>query len=140
MAKFGIDFTKFGVVPDGVYPARIVKLIYQIKIGAKWNKEGTQVVSDAETLMNYPIPVEQKRFKVQFDLIGTEHLPQFRDYYLMPSALGFLKELLDAAHVQYDENGFDPDDLLNAEVNVTITNSEDPQFGNRSEISKVSAA
>lgn len=120
MPKIGVDLTAVGLLPDGVYTGVVQTLAYQIKIGDKWNKEGTQVV-DFDAFSS--VAPERRRLHYTISIPGKGNI--FSDYYMMESALGFIQAFMKACGVAYDKDGFDPEEAQGKQVQVEVTTKED---------------
>lgn len=113
MPKFEIDLTAADVVPDGDYVAVIKKA--EVKTSSK---------PDGGQYINWQLALPGANNRSLF------HITSFK-------APSMVKAVMDAAKVPYDKTGFDPDQAVNAQINVRVTTKEDPQYGIQNVVTKV---
>ena len=130
MSKIPIDLTTVGVIPPSRYVGTVQSVEYQVKVGEKWNKEGTQTVSIEEMLQ---APVENQRVHLTIFIpdIGQN---LWHDLYMKPSALPFVQAFCKAIGISYDKDGFDLDESTNGEIGLNITVTEDSEFGMQNQV------
>lgn len=124
MPRLGVDLTAVGLIPDKTVQCQVAKLEYQIKVGDKWNKEGTKAATFEEF-----ITVADELKRLHFTIAVPGHGNIFNDLYMKESALGFTQNFMKACGVAYDSTGFDPEDAVGKSVMVEITTSDDPDYG-----------
>ncbi len=122
-----LDVTTAGLVPEGVHQAIVDKIVYERKVGEKFNKEGTVEVSFEEMLaqplendLGKPLARAKIGLKVTKTLSGESAAGKylFNELYMSKSSAGFVKSFFDAAGVSYSRKGLDPRELANREVIV----------------------
>lgn len=131
MPKFDLDLTSAGLVPEGRHIAVVQKLQYQVKVGEKWNQEGTLDV-DYEAFKSYSEDDKRLHFTLQIPDVGV----MFHTLYFKPTALGFMKTFLLAAGVNISE-GFDPEDALGSFVTLVVIHKDEGEYGLKAIITKV---
>lgn len=127
-----IDLTTVGLIPAGEYVGTVVKLSYQVKVGEKWNLEGTADVEPS--VWN---EADDKVKRLHFSISIPEKGYIFYDLYVAENARGFLKSFLKACDVPFDKKGFDPDACIGKQIGVSIIIEDDPLYGERNRIDKV---
>ena len=130
-----VDLTEVGIVPPGQHQATVSKLIYQIKTGPKWNKEGSMEVDKMEWSKH---PMDTKRIKLFIRVIGVGDL--VHDLYFMESALPMTKRALEGCGVKFTKNGYNPDLALNASILITVVHKDTPDYGLQVSIAKINKA
>ena len=100
-------------VPEGSHEAIITKVEYQVKVGEKWNNDGTETV-DAVRFMDFP--VEKRRLRLTLAVPGKGNI--WEEFYLTEKSLPFLKRLWKACKLVPGK--LDPDQLLNAHVGIKV--------------------
>lgn len=127
MGRIPLDLTTLDV-QDGNYSGIVQKIEYQVKIGEKWNREGTETVTEEEMLQHAP---DKTRFRI------TIYLPEAKTNVwleLYMKAPGFIKSFLKAAGVPYDDSGFDIEEALNKEIGVTLVTEQQPGYEPRQNV------
>ncbi len=112
MAKIPVDLTKFDGVAEGTYIATIQE--YEEKESAAGN-----------AYLNWKIFIPD---------VGRSlfHMTTLKD-----GATFGIKGLMLAAGATFDETGFDPDDALNAQVEIDVIIEETKEYGSQNRISKL---
>lgn len=113
MPVLDIDLTSIGVIKDGTYVATIV------------SQETKQSKSGDGSYINWVLFIPEQNQNI------------FHITSLKPAALFGLKNLLVAAGVSISNTGFNTDDAIGKQVNITIVTVESPEFGMQSKITKI---
>ena len=126
MARLGVDLNSGGAVPDNTYLATVEKVEFKIKVGEKFNNEGTQVV-DGNTFANHPTQKEETRKEFGTGNLITKQFAQskiswtlntgkgnvWHEVFMSDASMFMVKKAFDAFHIPYAEDGsFDTDDVL----------------------------
>lgn len=137
MAIIPVDLTTAGLVKDGTYRATIQKIELQAKVGDKWNKDGTTIIDNVDEWLAFGLDRIRIRCELFLPEIGQR---LWHDVYFSEGALWNTKRFVDACGVQYDQNGFNPEDLLNKDLIIDVVIKEDPEYGPRNEITSFKKA
>ncbi len=131
MPRCNVDLTQADMVSEGEKVATIQRVYYQVKVGEKWNKDGTKEV-DADEWNS--TPGEKRRLHFLLQVPGEGSI--FHDLYFMDSALGMSKRALTAMGVAITKEGFDADEALNNHVGITVTHEQASGYDARAQVSK----
>ena len=132
MGVVPIDLNMAGLIPANSYTATITGLDYQIKTGAKWNKDGTEKV-DFDTWAAHEDAL--RRLNYEYSFTYTDKAGNAREgklwgqYYKIGGGGGvFLRDMFKAAGVDYSD-GFDPDSALNQTVGLNVAIEDNAEYG-----------
>lgn len=135
MGRIPIDVTVAGATPEGDYLGTVTKMQYQVKVGEKWNQDGTKSCDTVEEWLDFPVDMRRLHATIKLEKDGKGFGNEWNDLYMKESALGFTKTFLQACGVAFDKTGFDADDCLNKQVAVHVAVSEDPVHGMQTNLS-----
>lgn len=115
------------------YLGIVQSIEYQVKVGEKWNKEGTQTTS-LDEMLSAPIDKQRIHIRIYLPDVGQS---VWHDLYMMESARGFLKDFCRATGVELSPSGFDIEQALNKEVMVDIGIEQSDGYEPRPRINKI---
>ena len=130
--RIELDLTQVGMIPDGDHVVLVQKLERQVKVGDKWNKDGTKTVPPEEFAV-----AERDCKRLHFTLMITGKGSIWHDLYLGEKSLPFLKNFMKATGVNITKDGFDPDEAVGKQVGINVATKEDPTYGAQTQITKV---
>ncbi len=137
MGRIPTDLSTANLIKDNDYVGNVVKLEYQIKTGDSWNQEGTETVNFEEFSQATNDKLKRLHYTISVPDSGKGNI--FHDLYMQENCAGFMLAFMKACNVEFDADGYDPDDAIGKQVNIEVTTIETEEWGyqNNFKFSKV---
>lgn len=130
MGRVPVDLTITNIIPAATYTCLVKELQYQVSTTEKaespgkwsWKRENTQTC-DFQTFAQ--VPDERRRLHYVIAVPSKGNI--FHDCYMGESSRGFLQAFMKACGVQFDKQGFDPEEAIGKQVIVEVGVKETDQ-------------